>query len=201
MEIIKFDLKTGDIETVSELIIRGYSESGQNISTDQDANKIVREFIETGNNFIGHENIYLCIVDNQIAGLVIGYKGKSYSRLKTLIDLLSQFKLTQILNYIIISSQLFDSAYTPYLEEDDFYVSVIVVGEEYRNRGIGSFLLRETKLIAKEKGCKKIVLEVDRDNENAIKLYNKLGFKFMRIKNQNSKNTDNNNYTMEYNLI
>ena len=161
----------------------------------------MQDFVQTGNNFVGYENIYLCFTDNVIAGLIIGYAGKSYSKIKTLLDLLFKLRLTQILNYLIISSQLFDTAYTPYLEEDDFYISVIVVDEQYRNQGIGTLLLNHAVEIAREKECKKIVLDVDKDNEIAQSLYKKFGFICLREKPQNKISSDSDNFqTMQYNL-
>ncbi|MGB2691549.1 MAG: GNAT family N-acetyltransferase [Thermodesulfobacteriota bacterium] len=201
MEIKKFDRKIDDISIVAELIIRAYSDSGQNISYDKKSIKTVQDFVETGNNFIGYENIHLCLTDKNIAGLVIGYTGKSYSKIKTLLDLLLKLKLTQFCNYLIISSQLFDTAYTPYLEEDDFYISVIFVDGKYRNRGIGTLLLNHAVEIAKEKGCKKIVLEVDRDNEGAQSLYKKFGFISLEEEPQKKISPDKENlHTMQYNL-
>jgi ribosomal protein S18 acetylase RimI-like enzyme len=201
MEIRKFDRKTDNIGIVADLILRAYSQGKQNLSYDENSKQIVQDFVETGNNFIGHENIYLCLTDNVLAGLVIGYTGKSYSKVKTLFDLLFKLKLTQLLNYLIISSQLFDSSYTPYLEEDDFYISVIVVDEKCRNRGIGTYLLKEAIMIAKEKGCKQIILDVDKGNTTAQSLYKKFGF---RIHHENRAETiskiNENNHTMVYSL-
>jgi len=197
MEIKKFDLKTDDLDMVSELILKGYSESGQEISSDENTKELVQNFIETGNNFIGHENIYLCIVRGEIAGLVIGYSGKPVSKFRTIFDLLFKLKLYHIMNYMVISSSLFDSVYTPKLKEDDFYISVIVVREKFRNRGVGTFLLRESIVIAKERGCKKIVLDVDVNNNAALSLYNKFGFNDAGTDNpEHSENYHNNSQTM-----
>lgn len=201
MEIKKFDREIDDVGIVADLILRAYSEGGQNISYDENSKQIVQDFVQTGNNFVGYENIYLCFTDNVIAGLIIGYAGKSYSKIKTLLDLLFKLRLTQILNYLIISSQLFDTAYTPYLEEDDFYISVIVVDEQYRNQGIGTLLLNHAVEIAREKECKKIVLDVDKDNEIAQSLYKKFGFICLREKPQNKISSHSDNFkTMQYNI-
>ena len=201
MEIKKFDREIDDIAIVADLILRAYSDSGQEVSYDENSKQIVQDFIETGNNFISYENIHVCLKEDNIAGLVIGYTGKSYSKIKTLLNLLLKLRLTQIFNYLIISSQLFDAAYTPYLEEDDFYISVIVVDEKYRNQGIGTLLLNYAVEIAKEKGCKKIVLDVDKDNETAQSLYKKFGFISIQEKPQKKINSDSENLqTMQYNL-
>ncbi len=52
----------------------------------------------------------------------------------------------------------------------------ISVRKPYWGKGIGSMLMNEALRIAKEKGFKKIQLEVMENNERAIKLYEKFGF-------------------------
>ena len=193
MEFKKFDLKTDDLDIVSELILNGYSESGQEISIDNNTNQLVQNLIEAGNNFIGHENIYLCLIEDEIAGLVIGYSGKPANKFRAIFDLLCKFKLYQILNYLLISSFLFDTAYTPNLKKDDFYICVIVVHEKFRNRGVGTYLLNESTFIASECGCKKVVLDVDVNNHAAISLYNKLGFTPSEMDNQEQPGNFHNN--------
>ncbi len=201
MEIRKFDVQTHDLNTVSDLILQAYSESGQEISYDENSRQIVKDLVEIGNNFLGHENIYLCFSDNTVSGLVIGYTGKSYSKVQTLFGLLIRLKLSQVISYLLIGSQLFDAIYTPNLKEDDFYISVIVVDEEYRNMGIGAFMLKEAVRIAKEKECNKIVLDVDRDNTAAQSLYKKFGFiKINESLKYKSQNSESNYCSMEYTL-
>ena len=48
---------------------------------------------------------------------------------------------------------------------------------EYRHQGIGTRLLEATILTAKNQGCKTIQLDVHVDNEKALNLYQKLGFR------------------------
>lgn len=196
MEIRKFDLHTDDINAVSEMILMAYSDSGQPISFNEDANRGIRDLIEVGNNFVGHENIHVCIVENRLAALFIGYTGKSYSKIKTLLELLIKLRLTQVISYLLVGSKLFDTLYTPNLNEDDYYISVIVVDQKHRNQGIGTFLLREAIQIARQKECSRIVLEVSHDNSIAQSLYYKFGFK--EISHNESGNLDNEYYSMEY---
>ncbi len=201
MEIKKFDLKTHSLRSVANLILSAYSKGGNNIPYDEKSRRLVQDLIEAGNNFLGHENIYLCVSKDEIAGLVIGYCGKSGSKIKVLLDLFIKLRLTQMLNYLIVGSQLFHSGYTPYLEEDDFYISVLVVDEKYRSQGIGSFLLKEGILIAREKNCKNVVLDVDNDNEIAKSLYKKFGFITRKDQQLQSSTVSEEICTMEYRVI
>lgn len=52
----------------------------------------------------------------------------------------------------------------------------MVVNPDYRNQGIGSVLIQEAIEFAKEKGCKRITLLTDMDNEAAHKFYNRHSF-------------------------
>lgn len=201
MEIKKFDLKTHSLRSVANLILSAYSKGGNNIPYDEKSRRLVQDLIEAGNNFLGHENIYLCVSKDEIAGLVIGYCGKSGSKIKVLLNLFIKLRLTQMLNYLIVGSQLFHSGYTPYLEEDDFYISVLVVDEKYRSQGIGTFLLKEGILIAREKNCKNVVLDVDNDNEIAKSLYKKFGFITRKDQQLQSSTVSEEICTMEYRVI
>ena len=202
MKIKKFDLKTHNIHSVADLILSAYSEGVSILPDDEKSSHMVQDLIEVGNNFLGHENIYLCFSKDDIAGVVIGYSGKTGSKLRVLLELLIKLRLTQLLNYLIVGSQLFHSGYTHYLEEDDFYISVLVVDKKYRNQGVGTSLLNEAILIAREKKCRNVILDVDNDNEIAKSLYKKFGFITRKEDYQpQSGSTYEGIRTMEYRVI
>lgn len=56
------------------------------------------------------------------------------------------------------------------------YVSRMIVKKEYRNRGIGSGILEFLIEKAKETGFSEMTIGVDKDNVNALHLYEKYGF-------------------------
>lgn len=53
----------------------------------------------------------------------------------------------------------------------------ITVHDDYQNRGLGTILTQYMVEIAKERGVKKVSLEVLVDNERAIRVYERCGFK------------------------
>lgn len=57
------------------------------------------------------------------------------------------------------------------------YLSRLIVKKEYRGKGIGSLITDFLIDKAKEMGYREISLGVDRDNEKALHLYKKKGFK------------------------
>ena len=56
------------------------------------------------------------------------------------------------------------------------YLFSICVKENYRHKGLGYKLMKYCIDNAKNKGVNKFFLHVSQNNENAVKLYNKLGF-------------------------
>lgn len=60
-------------------------------------------------------------------------------------------------------------------------IEAICVDERYRKKGIGTTLLRKVREFGKENGCTDIYLTVNEENENAIKIYEKFGFKVKSI--------------------
>ena len=67
-----------------------------------------------------------------------------------------------------------DSDYT--VSGERVYVSRMIVKKEYRNKGIGSEILRFLIEKASEMGYTEMTVGVDKDNINALHLYKKYGF-------------------------
>lgn len=62
------------------------------------------------------------------------------------------------------------------------YLLSIAVHPKSRNKGIAVLLIKFLENKCKEKGFKKLILEVRMDNEKAIKIYGKLGLRKVGIK-------------------
>ena len=60
-------------------------------------------------------------------------------------------------------------------------VNQLVILEKYREKGLGKKLMDEAKKIAKENNCDRIELNCWLFNENALAMYEHIGFKRQRI--------------------
>jgi GNAT superfamily N-acetyltransferase len=56
------------------------------------------------------------------------------------------------------------------------YITSVSIIEEYKRKGVGSVLLHTCIDYAIKSNFKEILLEVSRENKNAIRFYNKFGF-------------------------
>lgn len=60
-------------------------------------------------------------------------------------------------------------------------IDQLVIDEKYRNHGLGKKLIEEVKKIALDNNCDRIELNCWMFNENALEMYEHIGFKKQRI--------------------
>ncbi|MER2173062.1 MAG: ribosomal protein S18-alanine N-acetyltransferase [Carnobacterium sp.] len=69
-----------------------------------------------------------------------------------------------------------------WLVDEEAHVTNVAVIPAHQKQGIATFLISELQTISQYEGMKKMSLEVRVSNENAQRLYSKLGFKKGKIK-------------------
>lgn len=77
-----------------------------------------------------------------------------------------------------------------FLIYDRIEIEYIYIDNDYRNKGYASNLFNELFIIAKNKNCINITLEVSVNNKSALNLYKKLGFKIVTIRKNYYENSD-----------
>ena len=85
----------------------------------------------------------------------------------------------EIVGYIVFNIKEKEASIMRYRKQ--LNIEVICVDEKQRGNGIGTKILNNIKEIAKSKGCTDLYLTVNQENENAIKVYEKFGFKVKNI--------------------
>jgi len=60
---------------------------------------------------------------------------------------------------------------------NELFLSKIYIKSSHRGRGYGKKTIQFTEKLAKEKGARKIVLTVNKNNMNTIRAYERMGFK------------------------
>lgn len=175
MDIASFDESAHDIDRVAGLILAA---EGANAAPGSPRGSlgVIKNLVRAGNNFLGREHISLALDEGEIAGLVIGYTGRGHDELGTLLRLLLSLRLGELASYLTVVSKTLHGEYTPDVAPDEYYISLIVVDENMRGKGVGSFLLNHAIESAKAVGCRAVLLDVDRENDAARELYEKFGF-------------------------
>jgi len=175
MDIASFDESAHDIDRVAGLILSA-DEGNMARGSPRGSLRVIKNLIRAGNNFLGREHISLALDEGKIAGLVIGYTGRGHDELGTLLRLLLSLRLGELASYFTVVSKMLHGEYTPDIAPDEYYISLIIVDENMRGKGVGSFLLGSAIEKAKAEGCRAILLDVDRENSAARELYGKFGF-------------------------
>ena len=98
-------------------------------------------------------------------------------------DIINDFQNNPYTKYMVY---LIDKKIVGFINYHDIYDRVEIINfnvlEFFQNRHIGSSLLLNLITISKEKLKKNITLEVRKDNEKAIYLYKKIGFREISIR-------------------
>jgi ribosomal protein S18 acetylase RimI-like enzyme len=130
----------------------------------------------------GEHCIRLAALINQyIADPMGGGTPLTYRQQLRLVDGLNNHPASFVL--FILSDQQIVGLATCFINFSTFkakpYINIhdILIDSEFRGNGLGKKLLEQIELIARERKCCKITLEVREDNQIAQNLYTELGFK------------------------
>lgn len=108
--------------------------------------------------------------DKQLAGITMLYHSQGK-------ELLVAKHEGQVVGMVTMQ-RLISSAEGDYIGQ----IEDLVVKEDYRKMGVGSRLINKIRAIAQEYGYKRIQLAADVDNANALRFYNRRGFKQTHLK-------------------
>lgn len=163
----------------------------------ENASKKLAKLVTAGDNSLGYQQIYVVTNEHhQIKGVMVYSIGEKIEKINELKVLFKNLNILDSFKFIMI--EILDSLFLSDLDGDDYYFAIVAVDEQSRGQGIGSFILEEGIKIARENGCKRAVLDVDIENEGALRLYEKIGFKKFKEKSLSLFGWKKGAYNMEY---
>jgi ribosomal protein S18 acetylase RimI-like enzyme len=122
-------------------------------------------YISMDVNRLSYNNIWTYELENEIAGLILAYDSNKVKELDG-----------AILEYLK-TKNIFLDAFEKECFADEFYIDTVSVFEEFQGRGIAKELFSFVEAKARGLEYKKLSLLVDFENQKALKLYEKIGFK------------------------
>jgi ribosomal protein S18 acetylase RimI-like enzyme len=136
---------------------------------------VIRKLFVRPNNLFSYENAYVAECDNEVAGIILGYNYSSKSKAELHTGgLLARHMGIEFAFRIIDFLRLLKT--TGWIKKDEYYISNIAVYPRYTGSGLGRGLIARAEEDAKNIGMKRIGLDVETDNEPAMRLYEKLGY-------------------------
>jgi len=157
-------------EKISKLYVEAFGEDMDAISKNPE--KLVKAFTHM---FVV-DDFYVCIIDNEVVGMVACTNKETYSIKHDKKYLIKELGLIKGLVANMILKKIFTKPRKYSIEIDDKTCSIenVVTSCNYRKKGIATSIM---EYIFALNMYEKYILEVSDTNENAIKLYKKLGFK------------------------
>jgi ribosomal protein S18 acetylase RimI-like enzyme len=124
-----------------------------------------------------HEHLRISeTADSHVAGALLGYGGRQ----KAAEDPRTGLALMGLLGWDMLKrlgKLLRFQGTIGKIGRLDYYVSNVAVYREFRGRGIGAALLADAEERAARDGCAAVVLDVETDNDAALRLYRRFGFR------------------------
>jgi len=160
--------KPGDAKAVAPLIIQAMGELANKFSKTTDETKtlgLFEYFFSQQNNQYSHENTLVFEENSQILGTLNAYDGGKLTQLRK-----------NFTDYLRIHNNIEDFNPEEETEAGEFYLDTISVAPSAQGRGIGKQLIYAGINWAEKFGHHTVGLLVEQDNENALRLYEKMGF-------------------------
>ncbi len=171
--------KPSDAKVVSGLLFETFPKKAAYIiglGSEDRAKKILKDVFPIPGHRLSYECTTNVILSNKVIGAMVAFPGSELGSLNRslYLPILNQYKFSGKLKLISRAMPLF------FLKEtmrDEFFLSNLGVRNKYRNQGIGGRMLLYVEGLAKEAGYSKISLIVNLENQNAMRFYDRYGYK------------------------
>lgn len=139
------------------------------------AREVLERLFRARNNYFSHQFAVVAEVEEEVAGLLIGYSVRFSNHL----DLPTAYHLlraTGPLGFIGFLARARPLLGLKEAEEDEYFVSHIAVMPAHQGHGLGTRLLSHAEQTARDEGFGKVSLTVEVENTRAAALYLRRGF-------------------------
>jgi [ribosomal protein S18]-alanine N-acetyltransferase len=85
-------------------------------------------------------------------------------------------------SYVVQAKEGIAAYIVAWLVEDELHITNVAVNSAFRRKGLASKMLNHVLDIAIKSKCKQVNLEVRKSNEEAIRIYQKLGFQIIGVR-------------------
>lgn len=176
--------KEEDIEVISKLLYKteDYPEDEWGRGKRDELLVRLKKLMKRGGTRFYYDNFRVLKLDKEIIGIALSIEGKKLKKKTFLADLFvirMQKSLKEKIRFVFLTLvYLLDFECFFY----EYYLSNIIIKEEFRGKGYSEILIRDVLDTAKEKGYLKVSLRAN--NEKLVKFYERLGFKRVNSKSK-----------------
>jgi len=139
------------------------------------AKNIIQNLFRQRKNLFSFEHSYFIEKDGVKAGMIIGYDLKTVREEKWRTGLLlikyMRYKFFAKILLLLKAKNIVGK-----VEDNEYYISNVAVYPEFRDNKLGTNLLSKIEREAKRYNAEKSTLDVETNNQNAIRLYKRIGY-------------------------
>jgi ribosomal protein S18 acetylase RimI-like enzyme len=130
-------------------------------------------------NLFSHEHTCFAEINSQRAGMILSYdwRAKAEEDFRTGLLFMTQMKFNFLARLPLLLK--FNKAVGG-VKKGEFYISNVATLPQYQGRGVGTALIAKAEQKAKQRGAGKMVLDVEKENLKAIKLYKQLSYEIIQ---------------------
>jgi len=136
----------------------------QSASNGQDIEQVGAEKLLSEQDNFSYRNVQVAVIDNHIAGMMLAY------RLPDVDDAEDLDQFPAFIRPMVELEQCVPSS---------FYINMLATFSDYRNMSVGTKLMNRVDWLASDAGCTISSIEVFDQNEGALRLYQRLGYKII----------------------
>jgi ribosomal protein S18 acetylase RimI-like enzyme len=138
--------------------------------------KAVEEMARGRGTLFSYEHAWIAEEQGAVHGMLLGYTGtiKAAQDPRTGLALLGVLRAGLIRR---LPGLLRTQSTIGVMDRDEFYISNVAVYPAHRGKGIGSLLIERARAEATRTHASRIILDVETDNPDAQRLYERLGFR------------------------
>lgn len=156
----------------------------------------IQKLVESDDNSISWDKIHVLIEDKQILGLLVSFQASETSKKRDFKAIIRNFHFIDILKWFTLI--FIDDIFLADLNPDDYYIACLAVDKRFRGKGLGTSILKRGIEFASKLRLRRVVLDVDMNNEKALNLYQRMGFKIFDKKILSFAGWNKGTYNMEY---
>ncbi|HTW92358.1 MAG TPA: GNAT family N-acetyltransferase [bacterium] len=132
----------------------------------EDYERVIRGIFESGEGLFGYPNVRIVEVDSRVAGMLLAY---TYEQM---VAAMAQWETEEEQPPAVDEP----ATRSGWVNPGEYYLANMAVFPEYRRNGLGSLLLADAESRARQQGCNRLALDVEAENRDAIRLYERAGF-------------------------
>ena len=150
----------------------------------KDMERIVREGFQSGKGLFGSPNVRIAEAGGRAAGMLLAYTFEQMRAEMTSwgsgilrsggLGLLR--RLTGMI-WCALFARRSEEPRASWVNPGEFYLANMAVYPEFRRQGLGRMLLADAEQRARELGCRRLALDVETENLEAVRLYEHCGFR------------------------